>query len=131
MESEPAKSLAALQDLSLIRVAVITSRGDPIVVPVRFHFDGQAVYFGLPQDSPILLSIKANRRVSLVGDEDVEGKLKGTVIQGLAQAVRGQTEVDRAAAALREKYPEARPGRDQAMVRVVPLRVLDLEGRPS
>ncbi len=131
METETGEGkLGILRDLTLLRVATISSRGDPFVVPVRFHFDGRSIYLTCPEDTLLITNLRANRRVALVGDIERGRKLDGLVVEGLATFIIGQGEHARVLEALSEKYPDdAQRGSAEALVKVVPVRVLDLLGR--
>lgn len=118
-----------LEAVDLLRVAILTSRGDPYLVPVRFHFDGEAFYFVSPTSSEQLLHLRANRRLGLVADRMKGPGLEGVIVQGLAQFVRGQAEQDRVLSALRERYPK-HPFVG-SLVKVVPTSVYDLSDDES
>ncbi len=115
-----------LEASKLVRVATVTSQGDPYIVPVRFHFDGEALYFVSPEGSQQLFHIKANRRIALEADRARGEGLGGIVVQGLAQFPRGKAEQERVFDALQDRYPNQRF--DGTLVKVVPLRVHDLIG---
>ncbi len=129
METEIDEGKAAfLKGLQLMRVATISSQGDPFVVPVRFYFDGKAIYFTSAKDLPLITNLRANRRVALVAEMARGDALEGLVIQGLAQLVRGQGEYSSVLEALEEKYPGSLASKGEALVKVIPVRVLDLSG---
>ncbi len=94
-----------METADLLRVASLTSRGDPYLVPMRFHFDGEAIYFISPTSSEQLLHLRANRRLGLLVDRLRGSDLEGVMVHGLAQFVRGQAEKEKVLSALREKYP--------------------------
>ncbi len=122
----PGKGQELLTTVPLLRVATLSSKGDPFITPTRFHFDGENLYFVSPEGSRLLRHVRANRRLALLADSMEGRELEGVVIQGLAQFVRGQAESERVLEALRERYPEH--AFDGTLVKVVPLRVLDSPG---
>jgi nitroimidazol reductase NimA-like FMN-containing flavoprotein (pyridoxamine 5'-phosphate oxidase superfamily) len=113
-----------LRVAKLVRVATISSTGDPLTVPTRFYFDGKAVYFASPERSPHVINLRGNRRVCLLVDSDQGGDLRGVIIQGLAQFVKGKGERRGVLEGLAKKYGEACEG---TVVKVVPVRVMDLK----
>lgn len=118
------KQRKLLEDVDLLRVASLTSRGDLYLVPMRFHFDGEAFYFVSPTNSKQLVHLRANRRLGLVADKMEDHKLEGVVVQGLAQFVRGQEENDKVLSALRERYPKHSFA--GTLIKVVPTGLYDL-----
>lgn len=112
-----------LQEADLLRVATVSSQGDPYVLPVRFHFDGASLYFLSPPESAQLRQLRAHRRVAVVA-ETPGTPVTGVVVQGLAQFVRGQAERQRTLAALAARYSEsAIEGSEATLVKVTPLHV--------
>ncbi len=122
--------VAILRELDLVRLATISSKGDPFVIPVRFWYDGSSIYFTSDEGLPLLTNVRANRRVALVADTSQEGTPQGLVVQGLASIVRGQGEYDRVLEALSKKYSESSETMSgEIVVKVIPVRLLDLRGR--
>lgn len=118
-----------LSEVPLLRMATLSPRGDPHVAPVRFHFDGVSLYVAAPAGSEPMANLRANRRVALLAERDQA--LRGFVLQGLSSPVRSQTESARVWEALEAKYPDLPSEEVQgSLVKVTPLRILDLGGGP-
>jgi nitroimidazol reductase NimA-like FMN-containing flavoprotein (pyridoxamine 5'-phosphate oxidase superfamily) len=111
----------------VLRVATISSLGDPLNVPVRFCFDGEAIYFTSPEDSPQIVNLRGNRRVCVLVDSLEGDRLRGLAVQGLAQFVRGEGEKRRVAEAIAKKYGKGQPDEvEGTVVRISPVRVMEL-----
>ncbi len=123
------EELAPLQGQRVLRLACIGSRGDPFVAPVRFVLDGAAICFPTPPDLPLVVHLQANRRVALEADAEGEVGSEGLMVQGLAQRVRGRGQRERLLEALAAKYPDWSPSEEDLLFQVVPVRLLDLDGR--
>ncbi|MFQ5838572.1 MAG: pyridoxamine 5'-phosphate oxidase family protein [Thermoplasmata archaeon] len=116
-----------LKKAGLLRVATITSHGDPFMVPVRFYFDGKAVYFTSPDHSPQIINLRGNRRICVLVDEVDDDSSEGVVAQGLAQFVRGGTEAGRVLEAMARKYSESSLEEAKGtLVKVIPVRIFEL-----
>lgn len=114
-----------LKEARIARLATISSLGDPIAVPVRFHFDGSAIYFTSPEEAPHIRNLRGNRRVCVLVERVGGESHTGLVIQGLAQFVKGESERKAVLEALEERYGSPPEG---TVVKVLPVRVLELEG---
>ena len=98
------------------RLATADGAGRPLVVPVCFAFDGEALYSAV-DDKPKrtrelrrLRNVAENPQVSLVVDEWHEdwSRLRWVMVEGSADVLRAGTDFDRAIDLLREKYPQYR-----------------------
>jgi PPOX class probable F420-dependent enzyme len=131
----PAWALALLREARVGRLATADAAGRPLVVPVCFAFDGEALYSAV-DDKPKrtralrrLRNVAENPRVSLVVDEWHEdwSRLCWVIVEGAADIVRTGTDMSRAIHLLREKYPQYRAmdlRTDGAVVRMRAERIL-------
>jgi PPOX class probable F420-dependent enzyme len=112
----PAWALAFLREARVGRLATADAAGRPLVVPVCFAFENDAVYSAV-DDKPKrtrelrrLRNIAENPHVSLVVDEWHEdwSRLRWVIVDGSADVLRGGPDFDRAIDRLREKYPQYR-----------------------
>ena len=131
----PAWALALLREARVGRLATADAAGRPLVVPVCFAFDGEALYSAV-DDKPKrtrelrrLRNIAENPHVSLVVDEWHEdwSRLCWVIVEGGADILRSGTDMSRAIELLREKYPQYRAmdlRTDGAVVRMRAERIL-------
>ena len=112
----PAWALAFLREARVGRLATADAAGRPLVVPVCFAFENDALYSAV-DDKPKrtrelrrLRNIAENPHVSLVVDEWHEdwSRLRWVIVDGSADVLRGGPDFDRAIDRLREKYPQYR-----------------------
>jgi PPOX class probable F420-dependent enzyme len=110
----PAWALAVLREARVGRLATADAAGRPLVVPVCFAFDGEAVYSAV-DDKPKrtrelrrLRNVTENPHASIVVDEWNEdwSRLRWVIVEGTAEVMRGGTLFDRAIDALVAKYPQ-------------------------
>lgn len=123
------EELAPYGERRFLRLACVGSRGDPFVAPIRFVLDGTSIYFSAAPDLPLVVLLKAHRRVAVEADAGEEGGREGVMVQGLAQTVRGRGARERIVGALAAKYPASPPKEEDLLFQVVPVRILDLDGR--
>jgi PPOX class probable F420-dependent enzyme len=112
----PAWALAFLREARVGRLATADASARPLVVPVCFAFDTEALYSAV-DDKPKrtrelrrLRNVAENPFVSLVVDEWSEdwSRLRWVIVEGRADVLRTGAEFSRALALLEEKYPQYR-----------------------
>jgi PPOX class probable F420-dependent enzyme len=112
----PAWARDLLREARVGRLATADAGGRPLVVPVCFAFDGEAVYSAV-DDKPKrsrrlrrLENVAANPQASLVVDEWDEdwSRLRWVIVEGAADVIRTGAEFDRALDLLVVKYPQYR-----------------------
>jgi PPOX class probable F420-dependent enzyme len=135
MPESPAWALAMLREARVGRLATADAAGRPLVVPVCFAFDGEAVYSAV-DDKPKrtrnlrrLRNIGENPQASLVVDvwDEDWTRLAWVIVEGPAEVLATGPEFTRALELLRAKYPQYRTmalERDGAVVRLAADRVL-------
>jgi PPOX class probable F420-dependent enzyme len=113
--------------------------GQPLVVPVCYAFDGEALYSAVdakpksrdPQDLKRIRNIRENARVSVVIDHYDEdwSRLRYVMLQGRADILTDGPEFSRGIDLLLAKYPQYRAmglSREAGvMIRVRPARVTE------
>jgi PPOX class probable F420-dependent enzyme len=113
--------------------------GQPLVVPVCYAFDGEALYSAVdakpksrdPQDLKRIRNIRENARVSVVIDHYDEdwSRLRYVMLQGRADLLTDGPEFSRGIDLLLAKYPQYRVmglSREAGMmIRVRPARVTE------
>jgi PPOX class probable F420-dependent enzyme len=131
----PAWALAFLREARVGRLATADAAGRPLVVPVCFAFDGEALYSAV-DDKPKrtrelrrLRNIAENPQVALVVDEWSEdwSRLRWVIVEGSADVLRTGADFGRAIDRLQEKYPQYRVmdlRTDGAVLRLRAERVL-------
>ena len=131
----PAWALAFLSEARVGRLATADAAGRPLVVPVCFVLDDEAIYSAVV-DKPKrtrelrrLRNVTENPQASLVVDEWHEdwSRLRWVIVEGRADVLRSGGEFDRAIEALQEKYPQYRTmdlRTDGAVLRLRAGRVL-------
>jgi PPOX class probable F420-dependent enzyme len=131
----PAWALAFLREARVGRLATADAAGRPLVVPVCFAFDGEALYSAV-DDKPKrtrelrrLRNVAENPRASLVVDEWHEdwSRLRWVIVEGGADVLRRGEDFTRAIEFLRGKYPQYRAMNleaDGAVLRLRAERVL-------
>ena len=131
----PAWALAFLREARVGRLATADAAGRPLVVPVCFVLDDEAIYSAV-DDKPKrtrelrrLRNVTENPQASLVVDEWHEdwSRLRWVIVEGRADVLRSGGEFDRAIEALQEKYPQYRTmdlRTDGAVLRLRAGRVL-------
>ena len=131
----PTWALAFLREARVGRLATADVAGRPLVVPVCFAFDGEALYSAVDakpkrtRELRRLKNVAENPQVSLVVDDWHEdwSRLRWVIVEGRADVLRGGAEFDRALDSLREKYPQYRAmdlRTDGAVLRLRAERVL-------
>ena len=112
----PAWALAFLREARVGRLATADAAGRPLVVPVCFAVDGDALYSAV-DDKPKrtrelrrLRNVAENPHVSLVVDEWNEdwSRLRWVIVEGRADILRTGTDFSRAVELLETKYPQYR-----------------------
>ena len=122
------RQLKILDHVPTLRVATVSSRGDPFSAPVRFYFDGAALYFTSPAESRHMVHLRANRRLAMLADLSEDGSLEGFVVQGLAEWVRSDRESKEVWEAMVAKYPDQVEGEAPGpIVKVDTVRVRNLD----
>jgi PPOX class probable F420-dependent enzyme len=110
----PTWALAFLREARVGRLATADASGRPLVVPVCFAFDGDALYSAV-DDKPKrtrrlrrLRHVEENPRCSLVVDQWDEdwSRLRWVIVEGVADVLRTGTEFSRALDLLDAKYPQ-------------------------
>jgi len=124
-------------------LATADAKGRPLVVPVCFVFDGQAIYSVLdakPKTTPLrqlrrVKNILANPQVSLVVDhyEEDWDKLQYILVSGDAELLESGEEWALAIAMLREKYPQYQAmDLDQSpVIKITPVRYSPWSPQPQ
>jgi PPOX class probable F420-dependent enzyme len=112
----PAWALAFLSEARVGRLATADAAGRPLVVPVCFAVDGDALYSAV-DDKPKrtrelrrLRNVAENPRVALVVDEWNEdwSQLRWVIVEGDADILRTGPDFSRALELLEAKYPQYR-----------------------
>ena len=139
----PAWALAFLREARVGRLATADAAGRPLVVPVCFAFDGEALYSAVDdkpkrtRDRRRLRNVAENPRAALVVDHWDEdwSRLAWVIVEGAADVLRGGAEARRAIERLREKYAQYRAmelGGDEGVVlRLRPERILAWRAGPG
>ena len=124
-------------------LATADAKGRPLVVPVCFVFDGQAIYSVLdakPKTTPLrqlrrVKNILANPQVSLVVDHYEENwdKLQYILVSGDAELLESDEKWVVAIAMLREKYPQYQAmDLDQSpVIKITPVRYSPWSPQPQ
>ena len=124
-------------------LATADAKGRPLVVPVCFVFDGQAIYSVLdakPKTTPLrqlrrVKNILANPQVSLVVDhyEEDWDKLQYILVSGDAELLESGEEWALAVAMLREKYPQyqAMDLDQNPVIKITPVRYSPWSPQPQ
>jgi PPOX class probable F420-dependent enzyme len=124
-------------------LATADAKGRPLVVPVCFVFDGQAIYSVLdakPKTTPLrqlrrVKNILANPQVSLVVDhyEEDWDKLQYILVSGDAELLESGEKWALAIAMLREKYPQYQAmDLDQSpVIKITPVRYSPWSPQPQ
>ena len=135
--SAPAWALAFLGEARVGRLATADAAGRPLVVPVCFAVDGDAVYSAV-DDKPKrtrelrrLRNIAENPHVALVVDEWSEdwARLRWVMIEGTADVLTGGTEFGRAIDLLALE-PEALETADAQLIQKRLARGFEVEEPP-
>ena len=132
----PAWALAFLREARVGRLATADAAGHPLVVPVCFAFDGEALYSAV-DDKPKrtrelrrLRNIAENPHVSLVVDhwDEEWSRLCWVIVEGAADVLTQGPDFTHAIDGLRAKYEQYRAmdlrGDRGAVVRLRPQRIL-------
>ena len=131
----PTWALAFLREARVGRLATADAEGRPLVVPVCFAFDGDALYSAV-DDKPKrtrrlrrLRHVEENPHCSLVVDEWHEdwSRLRWVIVEGSADVLRTGTDFNRAIDLLTAKYPQYRTmdlRTDGAVLRLRAERIL-------
>lgn len=114
--SAPPWALAMLREGRVGRLATADAASRPLVVPVCFAFEGDAVYTAVDdkpkrtRDLRRLRNIAENPNVSLVVDEWDEdwSRLRWVIVEGTAAVLTAGGEFTRAVDLLRAKYAQYR-----------------------
>ena len=124
-------------------LATADAKGRPLVVPVCFVFDGQAIYSVLdakPKTTPLrqlrrVKNILANPQVSLVVDHYEENwdKLQYILVSGDAELLESDEKWVVAIAMLREKYPQyqAMDLDQNPVIKITPVRYSPWSPQPQ
>ena len=125
---------AFLQMGRVARLGTADSRGQPLVVPVCYVFDGQHCY-SAPDAKPKrrpgeqlrrVRNIRENPRVCLVVDHYDEdwSRLRYVILRGRAELLTGGPEFSRAVDLLLDKYPQYRamglPRESGLVIKIIP-----------
>jgi len=135
-EPSPAWALAMLREARVGRLATADATGRPLVVPVCFVFDGDALYSAV-DDKPKrtrnlrrLRNVADNPHVSLVVDDWDEDwrRLRWVIVEGRADIVTSGHTFTQAIDRLCDKYPQypaMNLSREEGtLVRIAPERIL-------
>ena len=112
------KEMAFIRAARVARLATADAKGQPLVIPICFAFDGKDFFSSIdekpkrtsPQKLKRLRNIRENPQVSLVIDRYVENwrRLAYLLITGRARILSKGTRHRRAVRLLRKKYPQYR-----------------------
>jgi PPOX class probable F420-dependent enzyme len=116
MPDAPAWALALLGEARVGRLATADATGRPLVVPVCFVLDEDAIYWAVDdkpkrtRDLRRLRHIAENPHVCLVIDEWDEdwSRLRWVIVEGTAAVPSDRATLTRAVDLLRAKYPQYR-----------------------
>ena len=136
--SLPAWADEMLRSARVGRLATADAAGRPLVVPVCYAFDGEAIYSAIDAKPKRatgrglrrIRNIEENPHVSLVVDEynDDWARLRYVIVEGQAALLTGGEVFGRAVDLLRAKYPQYRAmGLDRGagfVIAIAPARVL-------
>jgi len=125
-----------LESARVARLATVSPKAAPHVIPVCFVFDGSVIYSAIdrkPKRTPLrqlarLTNIETNPRVALVLDEydDDWERLWYVLVRGKAGLLTTEAEHERAVTQLKAKYPQYRAGMldvDAPVLRITPERI--------
>ena len=127
----PPWALAFLREARVGRLATVDAGGRPLVLPVCFAFEDDAIYSAV-DDKPKrtrelrrLRNVAQNPHVSLVVDEWSEdwARLRWVIVEGEADVLRDGAEVGRAVDLLVAKYPQYRTMDLRTQAAVLRVRV--------
>ncbi len=82
-----------LQEPNLARLGTVEENGDPHLVPVWFHWDGQRFFVGSQAGDHKVANVRRTGRAAVEVDSDLRRR-RGLLIQGSARVIDGP-EVDR------------------------------------
>ena len=116
MTPPPAWALAFLREARVGRLATADAAGRPLVVPVCFAVDADALYSAVDdkpkrtRDLRRLRNVAENPFVSLVVDEWSEdwSRLRWVIVEARADVLKAGAEFSRALELLEAKYPQYR-----------------------
>lgn len=132
----PADVRAFIADARLGRLATADGTGQPLVVPICYAWDGEALVSAIDAkpkragDLKRVRNIRENPKVSVVIDHYDEDwrRLRWVIIQGLAEIITAGRDFSAGADLLLSKYPQYRGmglSRDAGtMIKVRPGKVL-------
>ena len=135
-DAVPDWALARLREARVARLGTADARGQPLVVPVCYAFDGAQLYSAVDAKPKRtrrlrrLVNVEANPQTSLVVDEYDEdwGRLWYVIVDGRAAILTGGDEFSRAVDLLVAKYAQYRTltlDRDAGtLIRISPTRIL-------
>jgi len=112
----PAWALAMLREARVGRLATADARGRPLVVPVCFVLEGDALYSAVdakPKRDPArplrrIRNVEENPQAALVVDDYDEDwrRLRYVIVEGETTILTGGPDFAHAVDRLREKYPQ-------------------------
>jgi PPOX class probable F420-dependent enzyme len=145
MSSIPAAVAGFISEGRVGRLGTADSAGQPLVLPICYAFDGQALFSAIDAKPKTrrgdtlkrIRNIRENAKVSVVIDRYEEDwtRLRYVIIQGEARLLTAGADFSRAADLLIAKYPQYRAmglERDAGlMIKVEPAKVTHWEFQPE
>jgi PPOX class probable F420-dependent enzyme len=105
-----------LEEPNLARIATLDRSGDPHVVPVWYHWDGERFFVGAQAGDRKVVNVLRYGRASIEIDGDIRRK-RGILARGEARVIggaEGRTAYERISAAQLRRYQPDRPAVDVA-----------------
>ena len=137
LEDPVAQELLSSRELA--RLAYTWTDGTPRVVPIWFHWTGQALTFGSPAKAPKLKALERDGRVAVTIDESSSWPYRALLLRGDAAVEMLDDVTEEYAAAARRYFGEEQgdawvsqlQGRPMARISVTPTwaTVLDFQTR--
>ena len=92
----------------ICRVATVSERGVPHLVPVCHVLDGDRIYFASGNDATKVLNLRANARLALTFDlySDDWAHLRGVMVRGTGKLIERGPRFRTARRRLYRKYPQ-------------------------
>jgi nitroimidazol reductase NimA-like FMN-containing flavoprotein (pyridoxamine 5'-phosphate oxidase superfamily) len=114
------------------RMATVSAKGVPHVVPVCHVFAGGKIYIGSGRSGPKIRNLKANPRIAVVVDvySDYWNTLQSVMVQGRARIIERGPAFLRARRRLYAKYPHypkeaALSPSDSVIIEVTPTHIFE------
>lgn len=110
-----------LASRQVARLAYTWTDGTPRVVPIWFHWTGEAVVMGTPANAPKLTALRAHPEVAITIDDEETWPYKALLIRGVAALESHDDVSEEYAAAARRYFGEEQGEQWVAGLRDVPM----------